>query len=76
VATGSVPVPPICELLVRLGRVSREESYRVFNMGFGFVLVVGPEQEQAVVEHLEARGEEVHPCGEIVAGERGVELRS
>ena len=74
IETGTVPVPPICEFLVRLGRVSRKESYRVFNMGFGFLLVVAPDQLEPVADHLQERGEEVYPCGEIIAGERGVEL--
>jgi len=74
VEAGAVPRPPIFDLILREGGIAREEAYRVFNMGFGFLLVVPPEEEEALVEDLEGRGEEVHPCGEIVEGRRGVDL--
>ncbi|MFC1906115.1 phosphoribosylformylglycinamidine cyclo-ligase [Chloroflexota bacterium] len=37
--TASWEVPPIFELIEKTGDVSREEMYRVFNMGLGMVLV-------------------------------------
>jgi len=39
--TEALPTPPIISLIVELGKVSREEAHRVFNMGFGMVLFVG-----------------------------------
>src|ERR1044072_6815078 len=53
---GSWPIPPLFELLRRLGNVSDSEMYRTFNMGVGMVIVC-PESEAAVVEkHLRDRG--------------------
>jgi phosphoribosylaminoimidazole (AIR) synthetase len=43
-------------------------------MGFGYILVVTPDQLEPVTDHLREQGEEVYRCGEIVAGERGVDL--
>jgi phosphoribosylaminoimidazole synthetase len=43
VETGAWNVPPIFELLGRLGQVTRKEMYRTFNMGVGMVLIVSPE---------------------------------
>ncbi len=74
VDAGKMPRPPIFDLILDLGGISREEAYRVFNMGFGFLLVLPPEEEKAVLKDLEKRGEEVYSCGEIVEGPKGVDL--
>ncbi|MCX7912339.1 MAG: phosphoribosylformylglycinamidine cyclo-ligase [Dehalococcoidales bacterium] len=36
-------VPPVFTLIQKLGNVSREEMYHVFNMGIGMVVVTSPE---------------------------------
>src|SRR5262249_33029119 len=38
---GSWPVPPVFRWLQRLGDIAEEEMFRVFNMGIGFVVIVG-----------------------------------
>ena len=43
IETGSWQVPPLFELLARLGNVARDEMYRAFNMGVGMVLICSPE---------------------------------
>jgi phosphoribosylformylglycinamidine cyclo-ligase len=63
-------------VLQEAGRVSDAEMLRTFNMGIGFVLVVAPERAELVTASLEAAGERVHAIGEIVPGERGVEVRA
>jgi phosphoribosylformylglycinamidine synthase I len=51
VETGSWQVPPIFDLIGRLGQVERKEMYRTFNMGVGIVCIVSSEAvEQA--QHL------------------------
>ncbi len=71
---GAIPRPAIFDLILEIGGISMEEAYRVFNMGFGFLLVVPPGEEEALARDLRKRGEEVFPCGEIVEGEKGVDL--
>ncbi len=61
------PVPPVFEALARLGRVDREEMYRVFNMGIGLILVVAPEVAPAVLARAAQLGEQGWKIGEIVA---------
>ncbi|MGZ3628387.1 MAG: AIR synthase-related protein, partial [Ktedonobacteraceae bacterium] len=39
-------VPPIFKLIGRLGRVTRKEMYRTFNMGVGMVFIVSSEAAQ------------------------------
>ena len=55
--------PALFRFLCEKGRVSREESYRVFNMGIGMVLFVDARDEAAVRAELEAAGERVHVLG-------------
>ncbi len=47
------PTPAVLDYLVRAGRLSIAERYRVFNMGVGFVLVVAPERYDEVMGRLE-----------------------
>jgi phosphoribosylaminoimidazole (AIR) synthetase len=48
--------------------------FKTFNMGIGYLLVVPPSRVSGVTAALSAAGETVHQLGEIIAGERGVEL--
>ena len=68
------PEPPVFGWLQRLGNIAEPEMDRVFNRGVGMVVVVSPEQQSAAVATLRSAGVESFPLGEIVAGERGVEL--
>ncbi len=66
---GTWPVPGIFDLIVAGAGIDRDEAHRVFNMGVGMVLIVEPQEEQAVREHLEGVGEACFPIGRLVAGE-------
>jgi phosphoribosylformylglycinamidine cyclo-ligase len=68
-------VPPVFATLARVGRVDDTEMFRTFNMGIGYVVVVEASATDAASTVLRAAGETVYVLGEIVAGERGVELR-
>lgn len=70
------PVPPIFEVMSRLGNVSREEMYRVFNMGIGLILVVPPDSVGAVLARAAVLGDRGWRIGEMVSSvgrEPGVE---
>jgi phosphoribosylformylglycinamidine cyclo-ligase len=45
-----LPVPPIFDLIQKLGDVSDREMHEVFNMGCGFCCVVAAEDEQRALE--------------------------
>jgi phosphoribosylformylglycinamidine cyclo-ligase len=66
--------PAVFQTLQEAGRVADAEMFRTFNMGIGYVVVVRPTVADAVSVRLRAAGEEVFAIGEVVAGERGVEL--
>jgi phosphoribosylformylglycinamidine cyclo-ligase len=68
------PAPPVFATLRDGGQVSAEEMFRTFNMGVGFAIVVPAAAADRAAAILARAGESVHRIGEIVAGDRGVEL--
>jgi phosphoribosylformylglycinamidine cyclo-ligase len=67
-------VPAIFRVLQEAGRVADAEMFRTFNMGIGYVLVVAAEQADAVLAAVGRTTPGPIRLGDIVAGERGVEL--
>ena len=68
------PVPVVFDTLQRAGNVADEEMFRTFNMGIGYVVIVPPAAIEPAVRLLREAGERVFRLGEVVAGDRGVEL--
>ncbi|NOZ28304.1 MAG: phosphoribosylformylglycinamidine cyclo-ligase [Chloroflexi bacterium] len=60
---GSWPVPPIFQLIQRVGGVSEEEMAHVFNLGLGMLLIVPAEQAD---EALRVLGDDAWQVGEMV----------
>jgi phosphoribosylformylglycinamidine cyclo-ligase len=75
VDVATMPKPPIFDFLVKTGSVAKAEAYRVLNMGFGMVLFVAPGDVAHVQRTLAAAGETAHEVGDVISGDRGVELR-
>lgn len=61
--------PGIFDLLQRLGEVESSEMYRTFNMGIGFVIIVGPDDEEPIRQQLADMGELSYVIGRVVPGE-------
>jgi phosphoribosylformylglycinamidine cyclo-ligase len=55
-----------------LGNIEREEMFRVFNMGLGFLLVIRPESLEMVSKRLTKQGFTPRLVGGVLAGERAV----
>ena len=72
---GSWPVPPIFELIARLGEVGKAEMDRTFNNGLGMVAVVPARAADGVVAHLRRREYAAYVVGEVRRGQRGVSIR-
>ena len=68
--------PPVFRTLQEAGGIDDAEMFRTFNMGIGYVVIVRPAVADSVCARLVAAGEEVFAIGEVVAGERGVDLVS
>jgi len=67
-------IPPVFHILAKAGGVSEVEMFRTFNMGIGYLLVVAASAADEARATLIASGETVYGVGEIVTGDRGVEL--
>ncbi len=66
--------PAVFATLAQAGRVETAEMFRTFNMGVGYIVVVPAAQADAALAALRGAGETAWAIGEIVTGERGVEL--
>lgn len=73
--TKSWPVPPIFKYLQSLG-VQRNEMFRVFNMGIGYVLIVRSAFRDSVIGHFRRQGLDAITIGRVRKGKDGVELKT
>lgn len=64
----SWPIPKIFTLIEKKGPVERDEMYRVFNMGVGFVMVVSPSSVEPIMARLRQLGERCWKLGVVKAG--------
>ncbi|MCQ1573015.1 phosphoribosylformylglycinamidine cyclo-ligase [Neorhizobium galegae] len=67
----SIPVPPVFSWLAKTGGVEPKEMLRTFNCGIGMIVVVAPENAQAVADILTGEGEIVVPLGRMVERAEG-----
>ncbi|MGI6284815.1 phosphoribosylformylglycinamidine cyclo-ligase [Neomoorella humiferrea] len=67
-------VPPIFNIIQKVGKVPEAEMYRTFNMGLGMLVVVDAGDADRVKGSLEAAGERVFVIGEITPGRGEVEF--
>jgi phosphoribosylformylglycinamidine cyclo-ligase len=72
VDTRAWEIPAVFRFLQERGPVERDEMFRVFNMGVGYVLIVRPTFAESVLRQLRRLGEDAFVMGEIVPGERRV----
>ena len=56
------------------GNVEEPMMYNTYNMGIGMVLAVSPQDADGVRSAVEAAGEQAYFIGEIVEGERGIQI--
>jgi len=67
-------VPPIFQLIQRLGNVDENEMYRTFNCGIGMILIVRPHFVNTILSELKKLMVGARVIGEIRRGERAVEI--
>lgn len=70
---GSWPVPAVVKYVCDAANLDETEALKTFNMGLGVVLIVDPEQVEAVEAACAAAGETTYRVGRIVAGEGEVQ---
>ena len=70
-----VRVLPIYDIIQREGNIPERDMFNTYNMGVGMTITVAREDAGRALEILRASGEEgAYVLGEIVRGEKGVEL--
>ena len=73
----TMPEPPkIFKLIMKLGNISIEEMYRVFNMGIGMVLTTSRNNVDALVSYIEKHSFKAYILGEVVEGGGRIILKS
>ena len=72
--SGSWPVPPIFNLLQKLGDVADAEMRRVFNLGIGMCLIVSDYYAEAIQNRLNESGTAAYMIGEIKPGTGSVTI--
>lgn len=66
---GSWPIPPIFPLTAKIGKLSEDEMFNIFNMGIGFVIACKKEASIQVRHILEEQGMDAYEIGEVAEGE-------
>ena len=72
VRRGSWPVPPIFDLIARLGKISRREMDRTFNNGIGMVAILPPDKADEAIRAMRRRKQRASIIGEVRKGPSGV----
>ncbi len=67
-------VPPIFGLLQKTGDIPTRDMYNTFNMGISLVLAVDKNDADKAMTILRDCGEQVCVLGEVISGEKGIEL--
>ncbi|MGN1343880.1 MAG: phosphoribosylformylglycinamidine cyclo-ligase [Traorella sp.] len=67
-------VPAIFKLIAQKGNIDEKMMYNTFNMGIGMMLVVDEKDVSKTLEVISKMNETAYILGEIVAGDKGVEV--
>jgi phosphoribosylformylglycinamidine cyclo-ligase len=65
---------PVFDMIQKTGDIPVRDMYNTFNMGCGMIVAAAPGRADEALRALEAAGETAAIVGEVVPGERGVEL--
>ena len=70
----SYQVPAIFNLIASNGRIDEHMMYNTFNMGIGMVIAVDKKDADIVLNSLKETGDNGFVIGEVLEGDKGVEL--
>ena len=70
----SFEVLPVFRMIQKLGDIAERDMFNTFNMGIGLMFAVPKEQADQAVAAVNACGEKAGVIGEIVVGEKGVDI--
>ena len=70
----SYPIPPIFTLMAKEGNVEEQMMYNTFNMGIGMAVIVPANEVEKALKVLKEQGEEAYLIGEVVEGNKEINL--
>lgn len=70
----SYPVPALFDLIQKNGNIEEHMMYNTFNMGLGMVIAVNPKDVETTMKAIEEAGDKCYVVGNIVEGDKGVDL--
>ena len=65
---------PIFDLIQKTGNILTRDMYNTFNMGIGMAIIVPANEVEKALEVLKAQGEEAYLIGEVVEGNKEINL--
>ncbi|MBO4900966.1 MAG: phosphoribosylformylglycinamidine cyclo-ligase [Lachnospiraceae bacterium] len=68
------PRLPIFDLIQKKGNIADEMMYNTYNCGLGMVIAADPADADRMIAVLEQAGEKAYKVGEVVSGDKGVDL--
>jgi phosphoribosylformylglycinamidine cyclo-ligase len=72
IKAGSWPIPRVFHFIEKVGKISKKEMKKTFNMGIGYVMVVAVKNSVKAVSLLKKSGYPAFIIGNIKKGARGV----
>lgn len=69
------PRLPIFDLIAKHGNVAKNEMYRTFNMGIGFVLITDQANSEKIMDFCKKIEQPVYTIGQVIAGEKVVVIQ-
>lgn len=70
----SYDIPPIFAMLQSDGNIEEQMMYNTYNMGIGMMVAVDSDKADEAVKLINQTGEKAYIVGEIVKGEKGVDI--
>ena len=74
VRKNSYEIPAIFNMMAKDGNIEEHMMYNTYNMGIGMIVAVDKENADKAVATLKAAGETAYIIGEVVEGEKGVDV--
>ncbi|MDD2620362.1 MAG: phosphoribosylformylglycinamidine cyclo-ligase [Syntrophomonadaceae bacterium] len=63
--SSAISIPPVFQMVEALGKVDKQEMYRTFNMGVGYIVVASPMHYDKALDCLRAKGEKPILLGRV-----------
>ncbi len=71
----SYEVPAIFKLIQKEGNIPLRDMYNTFNMGIGMAIIVPKDEQEKALEILKEAGETAYVIGEVVEGNKEINIK-